>query len=176
MVWNEKCFSDQQRSDVRMENVSIQMGKERRLPITNTDEARTVQRLEPDEVMKDRWLLVFGEVPRADPTIGIEGGERHELRAARPVVLRRAQRPRASAARAAHARWQLGGVAADLAQPQLQLVVRHQLHAVADACVHGQAHPAARLILHLEIPRLVITQFGQLTHLNQSSGLHRIGL
>ena len=80
------------------------MEKENRMRITITDEtrtAKTVQRLEPDEMMKERGLLVLAEVPRADPTIWIEGCERRELFAARPVVLQRAQRPRVSAARAA---------------------------------------------------------------------------
>ena len=78
-------------------------------------------------------LLLFGEVPGAAPTKGIEGRKRHEFSAARPVVLCCAQRPRVSAARAAQARGQLGGVAADLAQPELQLVVRHILHVVEEA-------------------------------------------
>ncbi len=92
------------------------------------------------------------------------------------MLLRLQKRARVPAAGAAQTRRQGGGVAAHLAQLELQLRKRHPLHAVADASVHGQAHPAARLILHLEVPRLVIMELDQLAHLNQSSGLHSIGL
>ena len=121
-------------------------------------------------------LLVFGEVPRADPTIGIEGGERHELRAARPVVLHRAHRPRVSAARAAQARGQLGGVAADLAQPDLQLVVRHILHSAEEADLHAQTRPVARLVGQLQLVRLIPLYFHQFLDLNQGIGLRCIRL